>query len=434
MSTSPTTSPACSPSTSAPEHPDDALRLELAALLNRHSRERRSNTPDFLLAELLLRTLEAGEHLVSERDGWYGRDPVWPIRGQREMAESLALAVKDLGGGRLNPDLLVVALDRIGLGLARFQVPGIARIAFKAFEAPAAPPPPRPESEVLAIVEQLDARCREALRRVNNEPGSDSGVYARALGQLEGARGAGHRADRRGARKGARVNSTDTSDPAPSCAHLHVERVVVDNEGGTKSVHWACRDCKAHWNLYADFNVARVATLEADLDAMDLDLEMFRSAIDVQLVRGEGDATDADRLRAIQAARAGLEMLAATAVSARREAYEDAARAIEQLAKQHAEAIRALAKGTPEKALGTLLATVKKLEDQLPRTVAGALFDFAGYLTTRPEEFRCGGPVTPHDVLQHLEAFAAGRGLNLDEAMVGDWTQGLTREAPRGEG
>lgn len=46
---------------------------ELTALLNRHSRENASNTPDFILATYLNRCLDAFNQAVGERADWYGR-------------------------------------------------------------------------------------------------------------------------------------------------------------------------------------------------------------------------------------------------------------------------------------------------------------------------------------------------------------------------
>lgn len=45
---------------------------ELRALINRHSVENESNTPDWILAKLLLRTLDAYAEAVFERDGFNG--------------------------------------------------------------------------------------------------------------------------------------------------------------------------------------------------------------------------------------------------------------------------------------------------------------------------------------------------------------------------
>lgn len=45
---------------------------ELRALLNRHSVENASDTPDFVLAEYLMDCLGVWETAVSRRDKWYG--------------------------------------------------------------------------------------------------------------------------------------------------------------------------------------------------------------------------------------------------------------------------------------------------------------------------------------------------------------------------
>jgi hypothetical protein len=44
---------------------------EVQAVLNRHSRENFSNTPDFILAQFLSSALEAYEQAVNSRDNWY---------------------------------------------------------------------------------------------------------------------------------------------------------------------------------------------------------------------------------------------------------------------------------------------------------------------------------------------------------------------------
>lgn len=49
------------------------LLRDLERVLNGHSRENQSNTPDFLLAEYLLACLSAYEVTVRARAGWYGR-------------------------------------------------------------------------------------------------------------------------------------------------------------------------------------------------------------------------------------------------------------------------------------------------------------------------------------------------------------------------
>lgn len=51
------------------------LEQELTTVLNKHSRENASNTPDFLLAQFMLSCLAAFEYGIRKRDGWYGISP-----------------------------------------------------------------------------------------------------------------------------------------------------------------------------------------------------------------------------------------------------------------------------------------------------------------------------------------------------------------------
>ncbi len=48
------------------------LEKELSALLNSVSREDDSNTPDFILAELMIQCLDAFELASNKRESWYG--------------------------------------------------------------------------------------------------------------------------------------------------------------------------------------------------------------------------------------------------------------------------------------------------------------------------------------------------------------------------
>jgi len=48
---------------------------ELRSLINKHSKENGSNTPDFMLANFLVRCLEAYTATVRAREEWYGRAP-----------------------------------------------------------------------------------------------------------------------------------------------------------------------------------------------------------------------------------------------------------------------------------------------------------------------------------------------------------------------
>ena len=63
-----------------PNAPKSSIfKAELEALINMHSRENASNTPDRLLAQYILWSLEAFENIVNAREMWYGRSapPGW---------------------------------------------------------------------------------------------------------------------------------------------------------------------------------------------------------------------------------------------------------------------------------------------------------------------------------------------------------------------
>ena len=51
------------------------LEQELSSLLNAHSQENASNTPDWILAQFMLGCLSAFETATQQREAYYGRDP-----------------------------------------------------------------------------------------------------------------------------------------------------------------------------------------------------------------------------------------------------------------------------------------------------------------------------------------------------------------------
>lgn len=57
------------------------LEEELRAILNRASRENKSDTPDFILSNFMMKCLETYEQTVKERDQWFGIDPWNPPVG-----------------------------------------------------------------------------------------------------------------------------------------------------------------------------------------------------------------------------------------------------------------------------------------------------------------------------------------------------------------
>jgi hypothetical protein len=59
-----------------PVEVQDTFEKELRNLINRHSRENVSNTPDWCLAEYLMACLEAFDVATNKRTGWHSVGPV----------------------------------------------------------------------------------------------------------------------------------------------------------------------------------------------------------------------------------------------------------------------------------------------------------------------------------------------------------------------
>lgn len=92
---------------------DDALEktkrrspflLELTGLINRHSLENDSDTPDYILASYLLGCLEVFERTTEAREAWYGRKTTAannfsqpPENPSDQVAEQV---INDPNGGR----------------------------------------------------------------------------------------------------------------------------------------------------------------------------------------------------------------------------------------------------------------------------------------------------------------------------------------------
>ena len=49
------------------------FQKELQELINKHCLENESDSPDFILAEYMLDTLDAYNDAVKKRENWYGR-------------------------------------------------------------------------------------------------------------------------------------------------------------------------------------------------------------------------------------------------------------------------------------------------------------------------------------------------------------------------
>lgn len=61
----------------------EAFNKELQHLINKHSLENGSNTPDFILADYLCACLEQFEDTMHKRNKWYGKEIT--IGGIREV-------------------------------------------------------------------------------------------------------------------------------------------------------------------------------------------------------------------------------------------------------------------------------------------------------------------------------------------------------------
>lgn len=66
------------------------FQKELTELINKHSLENGSNTPDFILAEHLCRCLSDFEQVIKTREAWYGRK----TSGIEESVDSPAAPVQ----------------------------------------------------------------------------------------------------------------------------------------------------------------------------------------------------------------------------------------------------------------------------------------------------------------------------------------------------
>ena len=63
--------------------------------------------------------------------------------------------------------------------------------------------------------------------------------------------------------------------------------------------------------------------------------------------------------------------------------------------------------------------------DELESMISGAIFDFAGFLTTRPSTIEIGAKADATHVVELIKEWAALRGLSLDNADVTLWRERL---------
>lgn len=95
---------------------------EVREVVNRHSLENRSNTPDHILAQAMVAALEAVESAVQARDAWYGIAPEpgsqASLAGVREALEALR---KRVAGGTTAPEVITECLASIQALVQRFE-------------------------------------------------------------------------------------------------------------------------------------------------------------------------------------------------------------------------------------------------------------------------------------------------------------------------
>ena len=56
-----------------------SFRKELKTLINKHSMENGSDTPDFVLARFIENSMHAFDSAVTSREEWYGRYPTQSV-------------------------------------------------------------------------------------------------------------------------------------------------------------------------------------------------------------------------------------------------------------------------------------------------------------------------------------------------------------------
>lgn len=72
---------------------------------------------------------------------------------------------------------------------------------------------------------------------------------------------------------------------------------------------------------------------------------------------------------------------------------------------------------------------MKRFDDA---TIAGAIFDFAGYLTTREEDFMVGSHSHSGEIVNHIIEFLKSRNIDSTKADVENWTRrGITSNSIR---
>ena len=65
------------------------------------------------------------------------------------------------------------------------------------------------------------------------------------------------------------------------------------------------------------------------------------------------------------------------------------------------------------------------MKNKIEPIVTGAIFDFAGFITTRPGSLSFGSSQNAAPMVKLIEEWAASRNLNLDEPLVQSWQDAI---------
>ena len=104
---------------------NDNLSFDLQCLLNKHSAENSSNTPDFVLAQFLVSCLRVYDTAVQQREKWYGRD-ARPTEAKQGRAAECSRCLKDLSSlMRTTTDVFTCGYYEVASGTwSKYATPG----------------------------------------------------------------------------------------------------------------------------------------------------------------------------------------------------------------------------------------------------------------------------------------------------------------------
>ena len=91
----------------------EAFRAELESLINRHSMEKGSNTPDFILAKYLAKCLTNFDETVLAREAWYGRQTGGQLCDPPQAADAPASVEMETVSVPLEPSAVMAEAARM---------------------------------------------------------------------------------------------------------------------------------------------------------------------------------------------------------------------------------------------------------------------------------------------------------------------------------